>query len=587
MSIAATIKILTCLESVVLGTITLRQNSKNLSNILFAVYLFFIAAQTFVEFNLIVAPNLNVFLSWKRWDGFSFGAVACLFHLSLVYANVPIGRNRRVVSLIYVLFLGITLADATLAQPVSGEPVSWGFESVHSATSGLVFTTNLIIACLFAIGSLLLFFRTYHRSQEHRERMQSRIMFFAMGALIVSGVLLEIADPLFGYSFPWAFSATTAFLIVNPFMTYAMIRYDLLAITPTTAADEILETMSDGVLLLDGRGAIRFANRAVGRMLGVSTATLPGRSVDTLPIKTIPVNGDASLNGSFWVKETLVDKEGVIDRNSHGYLPISLSSSPLIRKENTYGFIVTVRDISIRKQAEERREAVEKILRHDLKNSLGAILGFSEILGMDDSLSGEHRKWADAIYRSGEMMLRQIESYLALERMEQGTFRFAPVPMDLLECLRELSMSLSGKAKSFDVGIVLRHCGAPVRGNDSCGIISERPLVFSMLNNLLKNAIEASPSGAEVFIDVEKTGEEYITVSIKNEGEITDAVKRRFFDKFVSHGKHDGTGLGTYSAKLIAETIGGKIALSTALKGIVVVGVTLPISPQRCSPLPP
>jgi two-component system, sensor histidine kinase and response regulator len=55
-----------------------------------------------------------------------------------------------------------------------------------------------------------------------------------------------------------------------------------------------------------------------------------------------------------------------------------------------------------------------------------------------------------------------------------------------------------------------------------------------------------------------------INIRIHNQGSVPADIRDRFFEKFATSGKKFGTGLGTYSAKLIAETLGGSVHLTTS-----------------------
>jgi len=79
----------------------------------------------------------------------------------------------------------------------------------------------------------------------------------------------------------------------------------------------------------------------------------------------------------------------------------------------------------------------------------------------------------------------------------------------------------------------------------------------------VKNAVEASPRDRDVVVSCRIEPRE-IRFDIHNQGAIPEAVKSRFFEKYVTHGKSNGTGLGTYSAQLIAKAHGGRIAFNTS-----------------------
>jgi signal transduction histidine kinase len=101
-----------------------------------------------------------------------------------------------------------------------------------------------------------------------------------------------------------------------------------------------------------------------------------------------------------------------------------------------------------------------------------------------------------------------------------------------------------------------------------------------MISNLVVNAIEASPPGKEIRIEIE-TGPA-LAVSIVNRGTVPESIRDRFFEKFVTAGKARGTGLGTYSARLIADAHGYSLDMRTSDEtDETIVTITIPGPFQR------
>jgi CheY-like chemotaxis protein len=92
---------------------------------------------------------------------------------------------------------------------------------------------------------------------------------------------------------------------------------------------------------------------------------------------------------------------------------------------------------------------------------------------------------------------------------------------------------------------------------------AEELLCYSMLANLIKNAIEASPDDAEVTVSVEALGDTLLT-RVHNAGAVPAAVRERLFQKYATAGKSGGIGLGAYSARLLARVQQGDISLHTS-----------------------
>ena len=105
-------------------------------------------------------------------------------------------------------------------------------------------------------------------------------------------------------------------------------------------------------------------------------------------------------------------------------------------------------------------------------------------------------------------------------------------------------------------------------------IESEEMLCYALLANLLKNAVEASPRGGSVFLDFNTTDNH--TITVHNQGVIPEAIRDTFFDKYVTSGKVQGTGLGTYTSHLITTSLGGQIHFTTSEEDGTTITVSLP-----------
>jgi CheY-like chemotaxis protein len=104
-----------------------------------------------------------------------------------------------------------------------------------------------------------------------------------------------------------------------------------------------------------------------------------------------------------------------------------------------------------------------------------------------------------------------------------------------------------------------------------------------MLGNLMKNAIEASPEGGTVTVSIEGP-RDVIMVRLHNAGAVPEAIRDSFFEKYHSVGKTDGTGLGTYSARLMARTQGGDISMRTSAETGTTISIWLRAAPASAMP---
>ncbi|MCB2187477.1 MAG: PAS domain-containing protein [Deltaproteobacteria bacterium] len=218
-------------------------------------------------------------------------------------------------------------------------------------------------------------------------------------------------------------------------------------------------------------------------------------------------------------------------------------------------------DVTEQKAAEELKDEVDRITRHDLKTPLSAVVGLPMVLLLDDNLTPAQRELLEHIRASGYRMLNLINLSLDLYHMERGTYTLEPQPVDLAEVVRKIleENSLACREKDLRVEVAVEG-GAPGNGSHFV-VLGEELLCYTMLGNLIKNALEASPPGGSLSVQLCRG--EACRVTVRNQGEVPEPVRDKFFEKYATHGKKGGTGLGTYSARLIAETQGGSISMTT------------------------
>jgi signal transduction histidine kinase len=177
---------------------------------------------------------------------------------------------------------------------------------------------------------------------------------------------------------------------------------------------------------------------------------------------------------------------------------------------------------------------------------------------------------------AGRKMLDMINRSIDMYKMEKGTYDLQPVRVDALTIIRQITAGQEKSAgdRKVEVGLTVR--GKPAENGDSFHVDAEELLFYSMISNLIKNAIEASPVGGMVSISL--SGEDTAVIGIHNSGAIPERIRGRFFEKFATAEKKGGTGLGAYSAKLIARTLGGTIGYETSEKTGTTITVTLPLA---------
>lgn len=208
------------------------------------------------------------------------------------------------------------------------------------------------------------------------------------------------------------------------------------------------------------------------------------------------------------------------------------------------------------------KEDVERIMRHDLKSPLTTIISLPQVLRLADNLDDDQREMLSLIEDAGYLVLSMVNLSTALFKMERGQYTLEPADVDLLPILRKIASVHADTAASHGLTLSLTVNGRPATAQDCFPVRGEELLCYSMLANLVANAVEASPDGETVSVSVRREGD-VARIAIANKGAVAACVRDRFFEKYATAGKPRGTGLGTYSARLIARAHGGDIDMET------------------------
>jgi two-component system, sensor histidine kinase and response regulator len=225
-------------------------------------------------------------------------------------------------------------------------------------------------------------------------------------------------------------------------------------------------------------------------------------------------------------------------------------------------------------ESAELRADVERITRHDLKLPLNGVIGFANLLKTDEDLTPEQMECIDIIEDSGYRMLNMINLSLDLYKMETGTYQLNADSVNILPLIQKIITEQENNlSKKISLRLTIDY-EEPVE-RDYFYAYAEELLCYTMIANLIKNSIEASPEGEIVSINLEKAPQER-RINIHNWGMVPEKIQPVFFNKYATSGKSGGTGLGTYSARLIATTQGGNIIMTSSENDGTRVVITLP-----------
>jgi PAS domain S-box-containing protein len=343
----------------------------------------------------------------------------------------------------------------------------------------------------------------------------------------------------------------------------------------------LYQSSKDAIILLSNEFSIKNANDAALEISGYSLEELTQKSIrDITPEKWLDIEKKVTHEQVF--KRGYSDEyEKEIIRKDGTLVPLSVRSWPLKDQDGTISGIWSIaRDISERKRAERIREDVERIVRHDLKTPLNGIIGAASLFKNYDQLTKEKcEKWGFIIEKSAHNILHMIEHSLDVFKMEEGIYELEAEPCNLVPIFHQLRESLENLRSIGEQKLVFMMKDKPLTWDDDFTVMGEDIQLQNMFANLLKNALEASPDQETVTVQLNNY-QKHNEITIHNMGVIPKAIRNHFFDRYATSGKSGGTGIGTYSALLIAKIHGGSISFKTSEKKGTTLIVHLPIHKQ-------
>jgi len=210
------------------------------------------------------------------------------------------------------------------------------------------------------------------------------------------------------------------------------------------------------------------------------------------------------------------------------------------------------------KQEYEELRSKQELLRHDMRSLLVGIIGFSNLLMDKTPLDDTQLEYCKQIRQYGIQLENMVNTYLNISDLEQKGSQCKKATFNLFDVIRQSRNTLHFLADEKNVDISVINNKRMYSIDDVLPFEGNRMYLQNAIDNLVKNAIEASPPDKRIKIKI-KGKSQKLLISIHNWGAVPEDVQPIFFDKYATSGKQNGFGLGTYVAKLVTEEHGGKI----------------------------
>jgi two-component system phosphate regulon sensor histidine kinase PhoR len=322
----------------------------------------------------------------------------------------------------------------------------------------------------------------------------------------------------------------------------------------------ILKGMTEGVLVVDGRGRILMVNDALRRLLSLSSDVS-----DKMPLEIIR---NAELEGA--IRKAIQDGENIaleLDLNKSGEKTIEVnvvSILPLNKEmdedtEGIKGAIAVFHDITRLKQLEKIRQDFVANVSHELRTPLTTIKGYAETL-LEGALKEDQAfQFVQVIKRHTDRLTKIVEDLLMLSRIETREFQLKLEVVSVRDFIDNIIDFVKEPADRKK--ILLSRDEIP----SSLAVQADRNHLEQILINLLDNAIKYTPEGGRVTVSAVEKDSKDIKLSVEDNGiGIPKEELSRIFERFyrVDKGRSKemgGTGLGLSIVKHLVQAHGGRV----------------------------
>lgn len=353
----------------------------------------------------------------------------------------------------------------------------------------------------------------------------------------------------------------------------------------TILLDTILNSMSEGLVVIDKRGWFTHYNAAAQRIIGTRIKEVS--SEDSVERLGFYIAGQAEpLDKSSLPLLRALHGDRVDDLEIHVLnethpegIYITLSSRPLNDIDGDIsGALIVFKDISRRKMVEQewiraREAALEAsqkksdflaAMSHEIRTPMNGVIGMTTLLG-DTHLNPEQKDYVGNIKRSAESLLMLINDLLDHSKIEAGKIHLDPQPVDLQFLAEDVLDMFRPVVAEKNIGLDCRF-----DGKMQWHYRADAGRLRQILVNLVGNAVKFTEKGfvrLEVSSRGDIGGRTILLFEIKDSGAgLQEHEKRSLFQKYFQAKagmKFGGTGLGLSICKQLVDLMGGSLGVES------------------------
>ncbi|HVA68169.1 MAG TPA: ATP-binding protein [Candidatus Binataceae bacterium] len=337
---------------------------------------------------------------------------------------------------------------------------------------------------------------------------------------------------------------------------YEKLNYERL-LYEKSKTEAIIESLLDGVVLIDPEGIVTHINEVAATIMGVEPSEALGSPFDDLSsnhphymrirdaLRTLSKSGPDAHR---------VEVQLHVRGRDHSYL---LKPMPLRHTEGgSLGILLILQDVTYLRDQDRARTNLVATLSHELRTPLTSLALSAELMRRDGGTMGpRHHELVGAIVEECARMKQLTDNLLNLARGELASIAVQRERIDLGRIANEVTDRFMIQAAEKKVSLGKRIDSIPPLTGD--------PVKLSwVLSNLIGNALRFTPAGGQIEVAANRAGD-FVRLEVADSGPgIAPELRDSIFDRFAQYGngaEKGSAGLGLAIAKDIVEAHGGRI----------------------------
>jgi len=329
----------------------------------------------------------------------------------------------------------------------------------------------------------------------------------------------------------------------------------------------ILQSIADGVIVVDRAGLILLANPAAQEILSMHREDLEGRPTSELP--------GLFMGGGILAQDT--QRFELVDRF------INVHSEPVVMDTGeVLGRVYVLRDITREVEADRSKSEFISTVSHELRTPLTSIKGYVDLilLGSVGEVTPMQKSFLDVVRANSNRLVELINDILDISRVETGRISLNLEPIAIGELVEEVTASaqaeIARKCLALDVQV----------SADLPLVQADRKRIVQVLNNMVSNAYKYTREGGQIAVSA-LCSDGYLQVSVTDSGVgIAEQDLKKLFTRFFRadnplRDEVGGTGLGLAISKSFIELHGGDMWVESEVDVGSTFYFTLPLEPNE------